>query len=495
MAVADTEKVHTPTDISSSFLFDERTVFLCVAAGKMHSGVVTEDGACYTWGGNKLGQLGIEGVETFTSTPSRVVEIEGRVASLACGYTQTIFIMEDRSLMICGQNDVGQLGVEDDSEVIDIPIPVQSLEERVASVCCSNFTAALTEDSNLYIWGETPNGMFVRPEKINGLAGIILQAAIGEDLICVLDENNFVYSWGRNEAGQLGLGDTEPQKDACSVDTLNDREILGLYAGRNFVLGLGRGPANKKENPLLNGSHIENENVVLEEETRENKDAFVSGEEEVSGYSQGFVGAEEEEEVRQENSRDGIEFEEAGGETFGRRTTPLRDESKSQGPEERVRAVSRGKEREKEQNGPQTVGLASRETDPLRSTEQVRSTDLNQREYQLPSSIIDLYKNQRPVEAIYPIEEVDRLQREHKILLQLVCAYEKTRQDLVGVLNGIVTENPRIIDKLDPRDIQNVLIKENFIENKLSSIQLDLNREIEDSGLKDVLSKHKCNIL
>jgi uncharacterized protein YehS (DUF1456 family) len=72
----------------------------------------------------------------------------------------------------------------------------------------------------------------------------------------------------------------------------------------------------------------------------------------------------------------------------------------------------------------------------------------------LPNSILDLYKNQKTKEAIYSIKEVETMQEENIVLKQLVCAYEKTRQDLVGILDAIVRNDPDLIEHLDPRDIQ-----------------------------------------
>jgi alpha-tubulin suppressor-like RCC1 family protein len=68
----------------------------------------------------------------------------------------------------------------------------------------------LTTDGSVYIWGDTPNGLLTRTEKINGLQGMVDQVAIGENFITVLDTDNSLFSWGGNEYGQLGIGDFEP---------------------------------------------------------------------------------------------------------------------------------------------------------------------------------------------------------------------------------------------------------------------------------------------
>lgn len=79
---------------------------------------------------------------------------------------------------------------------------------------------------------------------------------MGDKFITVLDTNNYLYSWGTNDNGQLGIGDFEPQKDACSIDALNDREIDSIFAGRNFMMVIGFGITQKRDNPLLDNSEI-----------------------------------------------------------------------------------------------------------------------------------------------------------------------------------------------------------------------------------------------
>lgn len=245
------EKILYPSEITETLRLGQGRSLISISAGRTHSGVVTDQGECYTWGGNEMGQLGLPSIENGTHIPEKVAELEVLVTKIACGYNQTLFLTEDSSVLACGYNELGQLGVEEESEIVDIPIPVKGIEEPIVELHASNFLCVISQNRSMYIWGDTPNGMFIKPEKINGLAEIISQAAIGEDLICIMDINNFLYSWGRNESGQLGLGDTEPQKDACSIEALNDREVTNIFAGKNFMIALGKGKATKADNPLL----------------------------------------------------------------------------------------------------------------------------------------------------------------------------------------------------------------------------------------------------
>lgn len=103
------------------------------------------------------------------------------------------------------------------------------------------------------MWGLTHIGVLTAPEKMACLAEQVAEVGLGEDFICALDKNNFVYSWGRNERGQLGLGDTTDQMSVCLVESLNDRDVAFLAVGRNFIIGLGEGGGREKTSgPLSN---------------------------------------------------------------------------------------------------------------------------------------------------------------------------------------------------------------------------------------------------
>jgi alpha-tubulin suppressor-like RCC1 family protein len=67
------------------------------------------------------------------------------------------------------------------------------------------------------------------------------QVTLGENFISILDTENSLFSWGGNDSGELGIGDFDPQTDACSIDTLIGREIVAISAGRNHIICIGAG--------------------------------------------------------------------------------------------------------------------------------------------------------------------------------------------------------------------------------------------------------------
>jgi len=69
-----------------------------VAAGRVHSVILTEDSEVYTWGSNKNGRLGTDEVPAMTAEPTKLHLPEElnvtRVIDVACGYDHTLLLVE-----------------------------------------------------------------------------------------------------------------------------------------------------------------------------------------------------------------------------------------------------------------------------------------------------------------------------------------------------------------------------------------------------------------
>ena len=46
------------------------------------------------------------------------------------------------------------------------------------------------------------------------------------------------------------------------------------------------------------------------------------------------------------------------------------------------------------------------------------------------------------------------MKEENRVFRQVILAYEKIRQDLVGILDGFVKKDSNLVESLDPREIQ-----------------------------------------
>jgi len=81
---------------------DEKSRFVSIACGRYHSAAVTEDGALYTWGSGKFGQLGL-GSQSNQCVPRRVWGLRNiRITKVACEVLSTAACDSRGNIWTCG---------------------------------------------------------------------------------------------------------------------------------------------------------------------------------------------------------------------------------------------------------------------------------------------------------------------------------------------------------------------------------------------------------
>mgnify|MGYP004502968179 FL=1 len=224
-----------------------------IKLGVDHSGVITEDGSLYMWGGNDKGQLG-NGTTDDSYVPIKILD---HVRSISLGCSRSAAITENGDLYMWGYNRGGQLG---NGTTNDSYVPVKVLD-HVRSVCLSyTCCAAITEDGNLYMWGENYEGQLgTEPTTIIKVPTKVLDHV---KTVCISDyhysgaitEDGSLYMWGDNVWGNLGTGTRQscykPTKILEHVKTISLGGICSgaitedgsLYTwGNNSSAGLGNG--------------------------------------------------------------------------------------------------------------------------------------------------------------------------------------------------------------------------------------------------------------
>jgi len=75
-----------------------------------HTICITDDGKCYTFGRNELGQLG-HGDKMNRGSPTLVKTLENvRVTKAVAGKSHTLFLTSGGEVWVCGSNKYGELG-------------------------------------------------------------------------------------------------------------------------------------------------------------------------------------------------------------------------------------------------------------------------------------------------------------------------------------------------------------------------------------------------
>ncbi len=190
--------------------------------------------AALTWGENFHTQLGAGYKDDSESAPVSVLDLTN-IAGVAAAYKYSLAVLGDGIVEGWGGNDYGQLGNGTREDAV-LPTPVINLTEATAVSAAGTHSMALVSGKTVYAWGsneygELGNGELNPNERINKkgekektmvgsgseeprlvprLTGVIAIASGGGSNYALL-EDGALMAWGRDDVGQLGLGEEGPE--------------------------------------------------------------------------------------------------------------------------------------------------------------------------------------------------------------------------------------------------------------------------------------------
>lgn len=198
-----TETRKTPEPIGSA---GKR--FVDVSAGRHHSLAIEEGGALWAWGWNLTGQVG-DGMTDNVPTPV-VVHSDAVFESISAGDLHSLAIDEDGALWSWGWNSSGELGVVGSGNVLT---PTKTGLRDVRSISAgTRFSVMTLTDGSLWSFGSNTAGqlgtgdtqLVESPTRIGPPDVLFDEAIAGDEHAFAVDQAGTLWSWGRNEWGQLG---------------------------------------------------------------------------------------------------------------------------------------------------------------------------------------------------------------------------------------------------------------------------------------------------
>jgi alpha-tubulin suppressor-like RCC1 family protein len=205
----------TAVNKSSPVQIGTTTNWQSVAAGYGHTVAIKNDGTLWAWGWNPYGQLG-DGTTGSESSPEQIGTTTNWL-SVTAGYYHTVALKNDGTLWAWGDNSSGQLG--DGSQVNkSSPVQIGTATNWLFVEAGFAHTMAIKRDGTLWAWGYNsygqlgdgttgvPNSKY-SPVQI-GTATNWQSVVAGYSHTAALKNDGTLWTWGRNNYGQLGNGNT-----------------------------------------------------------------------------------------------------------------------------------------------------------------------------------------------------------------------------------------------------------------------------------------------
>ena len=202
-----------------------------VAAGGLHALALKSDGTVWAWGGNLYGQLG-DGTITSRSEPAQVHGLSD-VIGIAAGSFHSLAVDARGKVWAWGRNHCGQLG-DGGTTLRKVPVAIDGISGTVLGIAAS--------------------------------AGPKSNEAVEGDHSLAFTAEGRVWSWGCNDAGQLGFGfpTTRQSEVPTLVPYVVGVEAIAAGGGHSlalrsdgtvqawgYSLGLGDGSTEDRGTPRL----------------------------------------------------------------------------------------------------------------------------------------------------------------------------------------------------------------------------------------------------
>lgn len=223
------------TDKPSDNTFADNIV--AISSGYMHSLLLDKENSLYGLGEQYCGEMGSSTQETFITPHLLKENIDG-----AFGGGQGTAYVSEGSLYMLGRNDEGQIANPTDTYYFTPQDKALSNVKMVAPALTSTF--AVTESGDLYGWGCLKNGLLLTnflfesyvPNYIMGNIKYVAASKFADTNAAAITNGGSLLTWGRNDYGQLGNGNTQPVNVSEASAVLEN--VATVAVGTDFMAAI-----------------------------------------------------------------------------------------------------------------------------------------------------------------------------------------------------------------------------------------------------------------
>lgn len=215
------------------YLNDQNIIEIC--SGDGHTLALTSNGDVYAWGINEMGQVGV-GNEELYPTPIKLNGFDGqKIISISCGFLHSMALTEDGNVYSWGDNEFGQLGIGESIKNVNEPIKVR-IEFKIKKVICGRLHSLfLNYDGIIFAVGSNLNGQIGIGSRDNQMSPVMINcsekfvdiaAYYTQNISLAMSENNKLYGWG--------CYDAEPGVVKDEIRNIIEPEVLKFESFEHF---------------------------------------------------------------------------------------------------------------------------------------------------------------------------------------------------------------------------------------------------------------------
>ena len=174
---------------------------ISIGPGGYHTMALTTSGELYTWGHNRVGQLGKDmlrhtnDIYSFIAYIPEKVQTVDNIIEISAGWGHSAILTSEGKIMLCGRNTCEQLGISKDecdtnsrghaciSKFTEVSLPYLSKFIQ----CGGEHTIAINNNSEIYAWGDNHFNQLgnlneegiLKPQKILDVSGDECKISVG----------------------------------------------------------------------------------------------------------------------------------------------------------------------------------------------------------------------------------------------------------------------------------------------------------------------------
>lgn len=218
----------TLANTSSPVQVGSNVAWLSLTGGNYTMFALRTNKTLWGWGDNAYGQLG-QNNANYKSSPVQVGS-SSDWAQVSTGLRCFLAIKTDGTLWGCGQGSYGQLGNNTNNQNYSSPIQIGALTNWKSIATGSYHSIGIKTDGTLWAWGRNQYGQLGNDQSGNGTDSVNksspvqigsdtdwLRAAGGDGCTLAIKTDGTLWSWGRNNVGQLGQSDTISRSSPVQV--------------------------------------------------------------------------------------------------------------------------------------------------------------------------------------------------------------------------------------------------------------------------------------